>query len=68
MKIRQTAYYDKSPSESVPLPVTLVDEAVQMIKERKPGLEIIAALEAKGMSANDAFAIAKEAEQKARLS
>jgi hypothetical protein len=43
---------------------SLVDYAVQMMKDRKPSMEILKALEAKGASQRDAFEIAKEAEKR----
>jgi len=43
---------------------SLVDYAVQMMRERKPASEIIKALEAKGVSEKDAFEIAKAAEKR----
>ena len=43
---------------------SLIDYAVQMMKDRKPSLEILKALEAKGASQNEAFDIAKEAEKR----
>ena len=43
---------------------SLIDYAVQMMNDRKPSLEILKALEAKGASQNEAFDIAKEAEKR----
>jgi len=54
---RRVSCYDNS----------LIDSAVQMMKDRKPSLEILKALEAKGASQKDAFEIAKEAEKRLYL-
>ena len=43
---------------------SLVDYAVQLMRERKPASEILKALEAKGVSEKDAFEIAKAAEKR----
>jgi hypothetical protein len=51
---RRVSSYDNS----------LIDSAIQMMKERKPSMEILKALEAKGASQNEAFEIAKEAEKR----
>ena len=43
---------------------SLIDSAVQMMKEHKTAVEILKALEAKGASQKEAFEIAKEAEKR----
>jgi hypothetical protein len=43
---------------------SLIDYAVQMMKEHKTAMDILKALEDKGASQKDAFEIAKEAEKR----
>jgi uncharacterized membrane protein len=51
---RRVSCYDNS----------LIDSAVQMMKEHKTATEILKALEAKGASQKEAFEIANEAEKR----
>ena len=51
---RRVSSYDNS----------LINYAVQMMKEHKPAIEILKALEARGVPQIEAFEIAKEAEKR----